>query len=424
MRAGWQSWFFLTLVGLGLTPVEAVRAQSRDGHGIRLGDFVLHSSLGSDVGYVTNFFASDNPEGSAALRVMPKLELKSAASEEAETPPVVAIKAGVGGAFQTYFDTPAQDSVGATLGLALTLNPDRPVGFVVEEKYQRTATPFTESGIAPGTANATAPDYARNQNTLSGHLLLQTKGGLLEGKLGYKLGLDWFDGSQFASNDSLTHTLELRSSWEFLPMTALFYEASLAMMRYDDPTSSVVVDLANSNTASTRVGINGGLTSTIGGTVAVGYVAGFYDNDQDVEGLTLNLEGRYVPNESVQFALGYDRTISQSFQGGSVGSHRVYVRNRLTLAEKFDIGAKAGVEFLKFGADAKQAGSVRRDTRIFADLGTEYRFLSWLAVTSQLGFLTDITDFKYTLPTSATTTASDDASFTAFEAWLGIRAFY
>jgi hypothetical protein len=82
------------------------------------------------------------------------------------------------------------------------------------------------------------------------------------------------------------------------------------------------------------------------------------------------------------------------------------------------------VEFLKFGDDPVQGG--RSDKRYFGDLSGEYRFVSWLAATAQLTMLIDDTNFVFKPVTDVNglQTSPNPAKFTAFEGWLGLRAFY
>jgi hypothetical protein len=66
----------------------------------------------------------------------------------------------------------------------------------------------------------------------------------------------------------------------------------------------------------------------------------------------------------------------------------------------------------------------RSDIRYSADVSGEYRFVDWLALTAQVSALIDDTDFVAVAITADGDRLEDPAKFNAFEAWIGLRAFY
>jgi hypothetical protein len=214
----------------------------------------------------------------------------------------------------------------------------------------------------------------------------------------------------------------LNVGWEFLPKTALFYDATYKHQTFtklnDRALASTALNtLINNDTITSRIGINGAITSRIGGTVAVGYHAGFFNRGDEPEGVIGTVEARYTPTNISEMALTFDRSFLPSYQGNYQDRMRMSARLRWLLVGALLISAQTGVEFLTFGFDATQK-STRDDRRYFGDLSGEYRFIDWLALTAQGTFLVDDTSFVYHWEGN-----SDPAKFSAFEAWLGVRAF-
>jgi hypothetical protein len=215
-----------------------------------------------------------------------------------------------------------------------------------------------------------------------------------------------------------------------LPKTALFYEGTYTRPTYpnsDDPrfAGSSFTQLIDSHHISSRLGLNGAITSRLGATIAVGYAAGFYSAGDEYEGLIGSVEARYLPSEISELALVLDRSFLPSYQGNFQERNRIYGRFRWLFVGALMMTARAGVEFLSFGVDPLQGS--RDDRRYFADVSGEYRFVDWLALTAQANMVIDDTDFVFKAPppvAGVPGAADDPAKFTAFEFWLGVRAFY
>jgi hypothetical protein len=436
-----HSWLTLTILFGVLAGSSSARAQSwlsdrqrAEGRGLRVGDLELHPGIGAEVGYYSNPFYSDQPSGSFALRVAPHLFVSTIGPErrggdEAESKPgLVAFQGGLSASLQHYFLYAVRDSVGTNLDLALTLAPERPVSLRLIESLNRSAIPFSDANLPPSlTDTVRAPDYTHYAENAGIELHFQTNGGLLKGAVGYRFGYVWFDDFGFEINNNLTHTATLSGSWEFLPKTALFYEGSFFRQNYPNAgdqnfESIAFTRLVTSDQVTSRIGLNGAITSRFGATVAIGYGAGFYDDHNDYEGLIGNAEVRFTPTAESEVALNFDRSFLPSYLGNFQERNRVYARARWLFAGTFLVTARAGIEFLKFGVDPIQGA--RSDRRYFGDLSGEYRFIDWLAATMQLGLLVDDTNFVFkTNDNMNTIRATDPAKFTAFEAWIGLRAF-
>src|SRR5262245_32289970 len=130
---------FVGLVAL-LTLSSHVHAQSwladrkrTEGRGIRLGDFELHPGVGAEVGYYTNPFFSDRPQGSAAFPIAPHRFISTLGEERQELDPTerkpgwLKFSGGVSGTFQHYFEYAVRDAFNLDLRGDATIAPERPI---------------------------------------------------------------------------------------------------------------------------------------------------------------------------------------------------------------------------------------------------------------------------------------------------------
>lgn len=431
-------WLVVTLVCFFVATTSGAEAQTwlsdrkrAEGSGIRVGDLELHPGIGAELGYLSNVYNDEdgNELGSAALRVAPHLFLSTLTEERGDTegervPGFVRFRGGLSASLQHYFaDNMPTTDFGANADLRLTLAPERPISFEVVEIFSRMFRPFADPIEDPADGPLPSPDYVRYQETIGARLIGQTRGGLLQGSLGYRFNYNWFQDDAYSQNNNLIHTVQLTGGWEFLPKTALFYEATYAHQDYTENQDSGedVQRLEDNDQVSSRIGINGAITSRISATLAAGYAAGFF-NGNDFEGVTVHVDGRWTPTEISELGLGYERSFTSAYLGNFVQRDQIYTRLRFFVGGSFVIASKLAVEFLQFGPDELSDAEPRDDIRYSGDLSAEYRFVSWLALTGQLSAVIDDTDYVYVLDTPSGDD-EDPAEYKSFEAWIGVRAF-
>jgi hypothetical protein len=353
-------------------------------------------------------------------------------------PGIIAFRGGLSASLFHYFaDIERDTDVGADVNLQLTLAPNRPISFTVIEIFNRWFQPFADAANEPnvtvdratGEPNA---DFVRYSEVIGAHLDGQTNGGLLSAGLGYRLAYQWFQDPSYAVNNNLVHTVDLKGAWEFLPKSALFYDALYMHQSYTNGeqtlNDAVQSPLENNDQVRARLGFNGAITSRISATLAVGYAVGFFSGGTGFDGLTINAEGRWQPTLLSELGLGYERAFSSAYLGNYVMRNQIYLRLRQFIGGAFVVGSKLAVEFLDFGPDPLQSPEPRSDIRYIADVNGEYRFTDWLAVTAQALALIDDTDFvsrvEFEDADGETQVAEDPAEFKRFEFWIGLRAFY
>jgi hypothetical protein len=400
-----------------------------EGRGIRLGDFELHPGIGAEGGYDSNLFLAEPDEeyDTAILRVSPHIYLSTLSGERlGEERPRVTFRTGASGAFKYYF-APKEFDIGVGQDARLAWNASSIFTWEIFEQFLRTIDPFTEPAAPITNDDAEQLEYARDQLGVGTRLQLNSKGGLFKVGAGYRFDLDYFESDLFEANQNQSHTIGADTSWEFLPKTAIFWNGTVQLHSFkDDATTEAVSARFDSTRLSSKIGINGALTSKIGFTLATGYGAGFYEDDNDYENVLAQVELRWRLRPTILWALGYDREHSTAFQGNFALMDRIKTRLQAMLGGAVVISAKAELTFVNFGRDDELAmmGSEaeRDDMHLVTGLGGEYRIIDWFAITADFGYVENFTDYVYVLEVPGPN-VRDPAEYRKFEGWLGVRAF-
>ena len=439
-------WLFTSLACLMLVTAATAQGQTwlgdrkrAEGIGLRVGDLELHPGIGAEFGYTTNVYNEEDPEelASAALRVSPHLFLSTlteerAGTDEGQTPGFIRFTGGISATLEHYFaDLSPGTDFGTDVNLQLTVAPERPISFTVTEVFRRAFRPFGNPVEDPATPGALPDefDFVRYYESIGARLNAQTAGGLLQGGLGYRFSYEWFDDEVVAENNNLVHHVSLTGGWEFLPKSALFYEATYAHQDYtnnDEAVTEVGALLEDNDQVTARLGFNGGITPRISATLAAGYSVGFFD-ENDFEGVTVNVEGRWLPTAISEWALGFERSFGSAYQGNFVNRNNIYTRLRFFFGGAFVLASKLAVEFLEFGPSELDIDEARSDIRYSGDLSGEYRFSDWLALTAQVSGVIDDSDYiaRTTFEVDGEEMELDDpVEYKTIEAWIGVRAFY
>jgi hypothetical protein len=429
MRIGF-SWLGLVGIGLCLTASSA-RAQQwlsdrarAQGHGIRMGELELHPGIGTEVGYDSNVFLKDKDvEDSGVLRVAPSLYLSTLSAERLQgEEPTLSFRAGVSGTLKHYFATDRGTDMGVGEDANLQWNASSIFALQLFQDYRRTIDPFGEVG------GPTISSNEFDRDLLGGGLRLQlsTRGRLLKGGVGYRIDWDNFEGAGYDPNDSLKHTISADTSWEFLPKTAIFWNGSFFLHDYThDSAAGAIGERNGSKGIVNKLGLNGALTPRLSFTLAGGYSAMFSESNVDSEAVTAQVEARWRFLEQSTWSLGYDRTMLPSFQGNSMRTDRIKTGVGALLGGIVAVNARAEFAFVHFGTDAELGD--RDDKQLVLNLSGEYRIVDWFAVTGEVGYLQNFTDFVVQTSDPSTADPNDTfdnaAKYKRFEAWLGVRAF-
>src|SRR4051812_48639552 len=97
----------------------------------------------------------------------------------------------------------------------------------------------------------------------------------------------------------------------------------------------------------------------------------------------------------------------------------------MLLGGAFLLALRGEVTFVDFGYDAvlasRGADGNRNDIQLLVNLSGEYRIVDWFALTAELGYLQDFTDYEF--PPTTTGGMPDPAEYKQFQGWFGVRAF-
>ncbi len=430
LRFPWLESTVALVLLAGATPAAAQqwladRARA-EGRGIRVGDFELHPGIGTEIGYDSNIFLAepDTEQASAILRVSPHFYLSTLSGERLQgARPRLSFRTGVNAAFMYYF-APAEGDIGVGQDARLIWAPGDVFSLELFDDFNRSIDPFADpAGPITMSSEADQLAFARDQLGVGTRLGLSTPGGLVKGGVGYRYDLDYFEDDLYRSNNNDSHTILADTSWEFLPKTALFWNGSVQFHDFDeDPSNEALTDRADSTKVRSKIGLNGALTQRVGFTLAGGYTAGFYDDDNDYENVMAQVELRWRLRETMLWAVGYDREYGTAFQGNFARMDRAKTRLEALLGRVVVLGARAELTFVDFGfderIDALGGDPTRNDIHLLVNLNGEYRIIDWLAITAEFGYLENFTDFEYPVMGP-----NDPAEYRRFEAWLGLRAF-
>lgn len=438
MRVDRKLEFALALVGALSLPCVAdaqlwlFDRASNEGPGIKTGRLVLHPGLSIEGGYDSNVFLADQNEGdSFILRVTGYLDVATEPPQrqrEGEAnkpvPQKIQFRGGVGVRYYQYFDDRVDPNAAADAHIDFAYNPSEVFTLQVRDVFVRTIRPFTNANTPEGPTTS----YGRNINTAGIDFIGRSKGGVLEGRLGYTNIFEFFDSDLFQYGNSITHLVPASLSWSFLPNSALIYRVTYENQQYDETevaTSSTL--LLDSNRVRTDFGYNGALTERLSMTALIGYTAGFFALADDFDGVVARVDFRWQPRPTIQVLAGYERNFRPSFIGNYYQLNRLFAESTFIVAGAFRLGLTGWVSFDKSGLALTPDGALlgnqpnRKGLRAHAGIIGEYRFRSWLSLIGRAGYLADFTDFEYV---GAQPILEPAARYQRFDVWLGLRVFY
>lgn len=428
-------------LAVALVPLDAL-AQAwvsnpdfSEGVGVRAGNFELHPSVGAEFGYDSNFTLASKSEGAVdvlKLRLTPSLTLSTlgAARRNSPTPPNVVFAAS---AYASYFELFPLDSdesdvskrrnVAAGLNAKLDVFPTGKVGFDLLGGWVRAIE-------AEGRSDDLASDgFNRDTFRYGAGLTWRPGGGLFEWRGGYAGMFNYFENDGFQSLQNLQHELNTRGRWRFLPRSALLFDSSYTFIRYTD-SSTVQTD---GDIVRSRIGFHGLVTYHLALLGMVGWASTFYRSHdgsiapRQYDSPIANAEARWYiqPKPDLEqatiasglssVALGYARTVNNSYLGSFYQRDRGYLQFSMFLVGAIAAGAEFGVSRVAFpaaqgaGVDTPAISQLRLDGRVFG----EYRFTDTLAVNAT--FLYD--------QVNSDAIPNDDLDYRRWQAYLGLRWF-
>jgi hypothetical protein len=406
-----------------------------EGAGIRAGNFELHPSIGAEFGYDSNFTRaseSENPVDVLKLRITPSITLSTLGKARRNTqdrPNLIF----TGGAHASYFELFPLDSeeseirkrrnVGAGLDFKLDVFPFRKVGFDLFGGWRRVIQAEGRSTDLAGEG------FNRDTFRYGGGVTWRPGGGLFEWRGGYTGLFNYFENDAFASLQNLHHELNTRGRWRFLPRTALLFDTSYTFVRYSKG-DTVQTD---GEILRSRLGFHGLVTYHLALMGMVGWASTFYRSHsgsiqpRQYDAPVAHAEARWfiqprpdLDNASItsglsSVALGYTRTVSNSYLGSFYQRDRGYLQFSAFLLGAVAGGLEFGVSRVAFpearggGVDTPNVTQLRLDANVFG----EYRFTETLAANAT--FMYDQVNSSE-IPT-------EDLDYKRWQAYVGLRWF-
>lgn len=419
-----------------------------EGPGFRVGDFELHPGIGTEIGWDSNVFFTDNGnpipgrfQDSAIFRATASLMLATrgiqrreegeAGGEGDPAPnPDLSFRGGAWASFFHLFNDNDRTNVSFGGSLNLGILTGRPFSVRITNDLNRAARPFTEN--APGVG------YGRLQNTAGVDFSFATTGEVLKFTLGYRNNLFFFEDAGFESNNRFRHGFILEESFRVLPETGIFHRTAVEVVDYFGGAPVAGASPVNDAvTVATEVGINGALTPELSLTALGGYSAGFFNApdptmyQQDYEGPNGRVELQWTPEERISLVVGGSTSYQPAFIGNFENRWSVYSSFQALIGGVFLLGLDAAFSYHIFGVVIDTSGALlgttdtREDPRLVTSLFAEYRFSEWLGVNGTLAYLGNFTNYEFISPIGTMgATIIEPARYDKFEAFLGVRAFY
>lgn len=422
----------LSLPAIARAQFDEGRAGS-EGPGFKAGRLVLHPGLELQGGYVNNIFLQENglQEDTFILRLSGYLDVatkppvrQSEGDAAKADPQKIQFRGGVGARYYHFFNDRVPDGVAADAHVDFKYNPSKVFTLALNDMFVRTVQPFTNPTSLQGTSDSSG----RNTNTGKLALIGRSKSRVLEGSVGYTNVFRFYDAAIFQFANYLDHQVPAQLSWSFFPRSALVYVADYGRRNWADQNNNdVTVLLSDSNRISNMVGYNGALTERFALTAMLGYAAGFFDVGSDFDGVIATVEARYSPRPTITFTAGYEKDFQPSLIGNFTQINLLRTDTTFILAGAFSLGLRTWLSFNKSGLALAPDGSLlgnqpyRKDTRLWVAVNGEYRIRAWLALTAQVGYVADFTDYQYL---GAPPLPEPRAQFQRWNAWLGLRVFY
>ena len=415
-----------------------------EGIGVRVGNLELHPGISGEFGYDSNYFLRGKGDvqpilAAYRLRVTPSISVSTLGAQRREgtapgPPTVLQFR---GGAYVSYNELIAADSAHSSemsdqrhldLGANLGLNafPSGRVGVDGNLNYLRAVQPSNDS----------SPDNAFDRDTVSAGAgaTWRPGGGLFSWRLGYEFTYNYFEDRPFRNLDNYQNQINMRGQWRFLPRTGLVYDGSYTLISYG--TNAVQSD---GGILTSRVGLNGLITSHLALLGMVGWAGTFYDArtgqpPQQFDSVVAQAEVKWfmtgqhsldatsAPVGLSWVALGYTRDVQNSYLGNFYQRDRGYAQLSYLLGGVFVASVNAGLANIAFPASA--ATGAFSEQRVDASVFGEYRLSNTVGVNATVNYLQNITNHPpIPLDKNDPGGPADDLEFQEWQAFLGVRWF-
>jgi hypothetical protein len=396
-----------------------------EGAGIKAGEGVLvHPSVGMETGFLSNvFFTESNEEASGILRLIAELHVASLNAQrlqdgtEDESEPdggEFQFRGGFRLAYEEYLSSndavQAQRDLGIHADIRGVVFPKGTWLFAFSDQFSRITRPtnFESSG-----------NIQRDVNHLALFLRFQPGGRALQATARYENVIDFFERDSHRFANRIQHTLGLRTSWQWLPVTQFYADASIGIYDGLGADSQKVSSFPLRVVAGTRTALT--VNTTL--SAEVGYGKGFYSTGADYSTVVAGAEFGWRFSPLGRLLLLYRHELQDSINANYFRDHQAKISleqqvDRFTLDASFDARFRR-YEGILLDSSIMPSSETRDDVILSAELGARYHFREWLAATFDYRFVSDETDFRYT-----TDGVVDDPSYVRHEVYVGAMAAF
>ena len=399
----------LSILGLSVALAFASTTARAEGPGVRLGDrLVLHPGLAAELRYDSNvFFLSSNEVGALIVRLLPSLDLATRPPQRGGNQPHgIDFRLHLGADYTEFVTggpvTSAHRSIGAQIGMLLTLFPYHLFSADVYDNYVRTTQP---------PYNEQPYNLDRDTNEVGTRLRFRPGGGRLEIDASYTFGIDFFEPQ--ALNPAITdlnvyyHRVQLHGQWAFFPKTAVYLDISETPYIYANLANAQVLDHSNSYPLRIDAGLVGLVTTKLSINVFVGYGNAFYQSNPNqtkmVNGMVVSttpsantalggVDLRWRPTILSTGVVGYKHDFANSLLGDYYDVDQVYVAWTQVIW-RFTGSARLQYQNIRYNGVDPSLGIVpssnpalmpgnlftRTDNNVMLDLRVDYPFKDWLS---------------------------------------------
>jgi hypothetical protein len=458
--------FCLTLAATALFGAISLEAHAQqpwladrqygEGIGVRVGNLEFHPGIAGEVGYDSNYYLrapSEDPLAVYRFRVTPSASLSTLGPQRrgaaGGAPPSLLFRTDFYAAFGAMIAADSKHSsevsdqatsVDLGYNLALTIAPAARVGEDLYFNFVRAVQP----------SNDTDAQNAFNRDTMryGAGVTWRPGGGLFDWRLGYEGSYNYFEKAVFSALNNYTNAVNMRGRWRFLPRTAVLYDGSYKWITYPHSEASTAGTQNDGEVMSSRIGLNGLISTRFSALAMVGWAGTFYDTKsnatpQEFDSVTAQAELKWfisAPQETLNAAsapaglsyasLGYTRDVQNSYLGNFYRRDRGYAAVSYLLGGVFVASLNAGLSNLAFPTSyfpppAAGANRVQHtafsEQRFDATLFTEYRLSNTFGLNATVNYDQNITDVK--LKTAPMDTKGDDLAYSRWQVFVGARYF-
>lgn len=371
-----------------------------DDPGVKLGRLRLRPSINVGYAFDSNVFLRDEagaesgpgPTAAHRMHIAPSLRLTTAKDSP------VQFSFGGGIDYRLYISDNQNvknlSDLSANADLNVTFNPNGEVLFSILNNFRRTTAAPTVELPTP---------FNRDFNRVGARLGIQPGGKALTFDLYYYFNYDHFEGfgftgrtqgqSNVVSLDNLSHDISLKARWKFLPKTAVTFDASGIIWRWDANS------FANPNLFRTYVGLVGNLTSRFQAQARLGYGNSFHSSGESFNSVVGDFEVTYALARLSNIRFSYARDFAPTTWGNYFGSHQLALNVTSVLWRRLQLAASATYLRVGFNANPSQqqlqssaatllSADARSDNIFAASVSANVIIQKWLSFSTSYTFNT------------------------------------